>query len=281
VIPARFAYLRPASLAEAVEQLGRHRADAKVLAGGQSLIPLLKLRLSSPRLLVDISGLADLAYVRQEGDHVAIGALTRHHDLAADPVARERAPLLAHAAGRIGDPQIRHRGTVGGSLAHADPAADLPAVLLVYEAQIVAVGPRGERRIPCTDFFTGLLGTALAPDEIIREIRVPALAGAGWSFQKLARRAIDWATVGVAALWRDDTRRVALMSMAPTSLRARGVERALARGASPGEAAAAVLEGAEPPTDSWASGGYRARVARVLTAAALDEAQRRWRLRSS
>jgi carbon-monoxide dehydrogenase medium subunit len=264
-----------------VEQLGRHGADAKVLAGGQSLIPLLKLRLASPRLLVDIGGLADLAYVRHEGSHVAIGALTRHHDLAASQVVRERAPLLAHVAARIGDPQIRHRGTVGGSLVHADPAADLPAVLLAYEAQIIAVGPRGERRIPSTDFFTGFFDTVLGPDEIVSEIRVPVLAGAGWSFQKLARRAIDWATVGVAALWRDDTRRVALMSMAPTSLRARGVERALAQGAGTVEAAAAVLEGADPPSDSWASAGYRARVARVLAAAALDEAERRWRLRSS
>jgi carbon-monoxide dehydrogenase medium subunit len=277
----RFAYLRPAALAEAVEQLGRHQTDAKVLAGGQSLIPLLKLRLASPRLLVDIGGLAELAYIRDEDDHLAVGALTRHHDLAASRVVRERAPLLAHAAARIGDPQIRHRGTVGGSLAHADPAADLPAVLLAYEAQIIAVGPRGERRVASTDFFTGLLVTALAPDEIVTEIRVPALAGAGWSFQKLARRAIDWATVGVAALWGDDTRRVALMSMAPTTLRARGVERALAAGAGPAEAAAAALEGTEPPTDSWASAGYRARVARALVAAALDEAERRWRLRSS
>jgi carbon-monoxide dehydrogenase medium subunit len=264
-----------------VDQLGRYRADAKVLAGGQSLIPLLKLRLASPQVLVDIGGLADLAYVRHQGGHLAIGSLTRHHDLAVSPVVLEHAPLLAHVAARIGDPQIRHRGTIGGSLAHADPAADLPAVLLAYEAELVAIGDRGERRIASTDFFTGFFETVLGPEEILSEIRVPVLAGAGWSFQKLARRAIDWATVGVAALWRDDTHRVALMSMAPTALRARGIERALAEGASTTEAAAAVLEGADPPTDTWASAAYRARVARVLAATALDEAAHRWRLRSN
>jgi carbon-monoxide dehydrogenase medium subunit len=268
-------------LAEAVEQLDRHRADAKLLAGGQSLIPLLKLRLASPQVLVDIGGLADLAYVRHEGGHLVIGSLTRHHDLATSTLARELTPLLAQVAAQIGDPQIRHRGTIGGSLAHADPAADLPAVLVAYEAEIVAVGHRGQRRIPSTDFFTGFFETVLGPDEIVSEIRVPVLAGAGWSFQKLARRAIDWATVGVVTLWGDDVRRVALMSMAPTPLRARGVERALAEGASAAEAAAAVLEGADPPTDSWASAGYRARVARAMAAAALDEAERRQRSRWS
>lgn len=260
-----------------MEQLSQHGADAKLLAGGQSLIPLLKLRLASPSVLVDLGGLADLAYVRHESGHLAIGSLTRHHDLATSPVVREFTPLLAHTAAQIGDPQIRHRGTIGGSLAHADPAADLPAALLVYEAELVALGPRGERRIPSTEFFTTFLETVLAPDEILREIRVPVLGRSGWSFQKLVRRAIDWATTGAVALWADNTRRVALMSMAPTPLRARGIERALAAGASTTAAAAEVLEGADPPTDTWASAAYRARVARVLAAAALDEAEQRWK----
>lgn len=277
MIPARFGYRRPASLVEAIEQLGAHRDDAKALAGGQSLIPLLKLRLACPRILVDLGGLRELSYVRREKGELAIGALTRHHDLATHPLVREHAPLLAEAASRIGDPQIRHRGTIGGSLAHADPAGDLPAVLLAYEAEIIARGLGGERRIPSTTFFTGFFQTLLAPDEIIREVRVPVLVGAGWSFQKFARRAIDWATVGVVVLRGEDFQRVALMSMAPTPLRARGVERALGAGASPVEAAALVGEGAEPPSDAWASVAYRARVARVLVGVALEEAERRRR----
>jgi carbon-monoxide dehydrogenase medium subunit len=277
LIPAKFGYLRPASPAEAVERLAEHGGDAKVLAGGQSLIPLLKLRLAHAKVLVDIGGLSGLAYVRREGDQLAIGSLTRHHELARNTLARQLAPLLAHAASQIGDPQIRHRGTIGGSLAHADPAGDLPAVLLAYEAEIVVFGRRGERRILSTEFSTGFFETVLGPDEIIREVRVPVIEGAGWSFQKFVRREIDWATVGVVALSGSGMRRVALMSMAPTPLRARGVERALVAGASAAEAAASVLEGAEPPTDAWASAAFRARVARVLAAAALEEAERRRR----
>jgi carbon-monoxide dehydrogenase medium subunit len=272
VIPAAFAYERPASVEEAVELLAAHEDDAKLLAGGQSLIPLLKLRLALPELVVDIGRLDELAGVRDQGDHLAVGALTRHHDLARDPLVRAHAPLLAHAAGQVGDPQVRHRGTLGGSLAHADPAGDLPAVLLAYEGTAVARGPRGERAIPAAELFSGFLESALAPDEVLCEVRVPKLGPVGWSFQKLTRRTIDWATVGVAALHGDGLTRVALISMGPTPLRAHEVERRLAGGASPAEAAAAAAEGTEPTSDAWASAWYRQRMATVLVRRALEEA---------
>ncbi len=281
MIPAPLAYARPGSLDEAVGLLAEHDGDAKPLAGGQSLIPLLKLRLATPALLVDLGRLAGLAGVRDQGDHLAVGALTLHHDLAGDAVAREHAPLLAFAAAQVGDPQVRHRGTLGGSLAHADPAGDLPAVLLAYEATLVAVGPAGERAIPVTEFFTGFLECALAPDEVLREVRVPKLGPVGWSFQKFSRRAIDWATVGVAALHGPGLQRVALVSMGPTPLRARAVEERLADGATPAEAAEAAADGTEPTGDAWASAWYRRRLARVLVHRALEEAGlRRYRPRS-
>jgi aerobic carbon-monoxide dehydrogenase medium subunit len=274
VIPAAFAYARPASVEEAVELLAAHD-DAKLLAGGQSLIPLLKLRLALPELVVDIGRLAELDGVRDGGDHLVVGALTRHHDLTRDPLVREHAPLLAHAAGQVGDPQVRHRGTLGGSLAHADPAGDLPAVLLAYEGTAVARGPRGERAIPAAELFSGFLESSLAPDEVLCEVRVPKLGPVGWSFQKLTRRAIDWATVGVAALHGDGLARVALISMGPTPLRAHAVERRLAGGASPAEAAEAAAEGTEPTSDAWASAWYRQQMASVLVRRALEEAAAR------
>jgi aerobic carbon-monoxide dehydrogenase medium subunit len=278
VIPAPFAYARPSSLEEAIGLLAEHGGDAKALAGGQSLIPLLKLRLAAPELLVDLGGLAGtdgLAGVRDQGGHLAIGALTRHADLATDPVAAEHAPLLGFAAGHVGDPQVRHHGTLGGSLAHADPAGDLPAVLLAYEATLVARGPRGEREIPATEFFTGFLETALEPDELLVEVRLPKLGpGVGWSFRKFTRRAIDWATVGVAVLRGPEVRRVALASMGPTPLRARSVEERLAAGATPAQAADAAAEGTEPTSDVWASAWCR-RLATVLVRRALEDAATR------
>lgn len=279
MIPAAFAYARPSSLDEAVGLLAEHGGDAKALAGGQSLIPLLKLRLAAPDLVVDLGGLAradGLAGVRDLGDHLTVGALTRHADLAADPVAAEHAPLLAFAASHVGDPQVRHHGTLGGSVAHADPAGDLPAVLLAYEATLVARGPHGQREIPVTDFFTGFLETALEPDELLIQVRVPKLGPeVGWSFRKFTRRAIDWATVGVAALHGPDVQRVALVSMGPTPLRATAVERRLAAGAGPAEAAEAAANGTEPTSDAWASAWYRRRLATVLVRRALEEAATR------
>jgi aerobic carbon-monoxide dehydrogenase medium subunit len=279
VIPAAFAYERPGSLAEAVGLLAEHGDDAKALAGGQSLIPLLKLRLAAPELVVDLGDLAradGLAGVRDQGDHLAVGALTRHAALAADPLAREHAPLLADAASHVGDPQVRHLGTIGGSLAHADPAGDLPAVLLAYEATVIARGVGGERELPVAGLFTGFLETALAPDELLVEVRVPKLGpGTGWSFHKFTRRAIDWATVGVAALRGPGLERVALVNMGPTPLRAAAVEDRLAAGASAAEAAEGTAEGTEPTSDAWASAWYRRRLATVLVRRALDEAATR------
>jgi aerobic carbon-monoxide dehydrogenase medium subunit len=275
VIPASFAYARPGSVDEAVALLAERDGEAKLLAGGQSLIPLLKLRLAAPALLVDIGRLGELEYVRDEGGWLAIGALTLHHDLARDRLLREHAPLLAHAAGRVGDPQVRHHGTIGGSLAHADPAGDLPAVLLAYEGALVARGQHGERRIPATEFFTGFLESSLAPDEVLCEVRIPKLGPVGWSFQKFTRRAIDWATVGVAVLHGQGLARVGLVSMGPTPLRARAVEARLAEGASAVEAAELAAEGTEPTSDAWASAWYRRRLARVLVRRALEEAAAR------
>ncbi|HEX8861601.1 MAG TPA: xanthine dehydrogenase family protein subunit M [Actinomycetes bacterium] len=279
MIPAAFAYERPGSLGEAIGLLAEHGDDAKALAGGQSLIPLLKLRLAAPELVVDLGDLAQadgLAGVRDQGDHLAIGALTRHAALAGDPLAAQHTPLLADAASQVGDPQVRHFGTLGGSLAHADPAADLPAVLLAYEATMVARGPHGQRELPVAEFLTGFLETALQPDELVVEIRVPKLGpGIGWSFRKFTRRAIDWATVGVAVLRGPGLERVALVNMGPTPLRAAAVEEALLAGAAVHEAAEAATEGTEPTSDAWASAWYRRRLAPVLVRRALEEAATR------
>jgi carbon-monoxide dehydrogenase medium subunit len=271
MIPAAFDYVRANSAEEAVSLLSSHGEDAKLLAGGHSLIPLMKLRLASPSVLIDVGRLSDLSYVRDGGDHIAIGALTRHRDVETSDVLQSQVPILAHVAGMVGDPQVRHRGTIGGSLAHGDPASDLPAVVLALGGTLVARGPSGERQIPAGEFFTGFLETALAPDELLTEIRVPKVAGAGWSFQKFNRRALDWAIVGVAAV-RNGTTGVALVNMGATPLRAGAVEQALAQGASAADAARAAAEGTEPPTDLNASPEYRRHLAQVLVRRALEEA---------
>ncbi|MGZ7008010.1 MAG: FAD binding domain-containing protein, partial [Ilumatobacteraceae bacterium] len=201
MIPAAFDYVRASSADEAISLIGQHGDDAKFLAGGHSLLPLMKLRLAQPSVLVDIGRISDLSYIRDAGDHIAIGALTRHMDLETSSVLAEHVPLLAHAAGHVGDPQVRHRGTIGGSIAHSDPASDLPATTLALGATYVAHGPNGTREIAASDFFQGFLETALASDELLTEIRVSKMQGAGWNFQKFNRRAQDWAIVGVAA-WR-------------------------------------------------------------------------------
>jgi aerobic carbon-monoxide dehydrogenase medium subunit len=271
VIPAAFEYERPDNLEAAIAALHRHGDDAKLLAGGHSLLPLMKLRLATPAVIVDIGRLRDLDYVRAEGGEVRIGALTRHCDVETSDVLREQAPLLAHVAGQVGDPQVRHRGTIGGSVAHGDPASDLPAALLALRATLVARGPAGERTIAVDDFFTGFLETALAPDEVLTEIRVPVAPGAGWSFQKFNRRAQDWAIVGVAAQL-DGTPGVGLVNMASAPVRAAAVESALAGGASATDAAALADDGLDPPADLNASAEYRRHLARVLTRRALEAA---------
>jgi aerobic carbon-monoxide dehydrogenase medium subunit len=276
MIPAAFDYQRASTVDEAVGLLGEHGDDAKLLAGGHSLLPLMRLRLAAPAVLIDIGRLGDLSFVRSDGGQVRIGALTRHHDLATSDVLREQVPMLAHIAGQIGDPQVRHRGTIGGSMAHGDPASDLPAALLALRGTLVARGPGGDREIPADEMFTGFLETALAPDEVLTEIRVPATGGAPWGFQKFVRRAQDWAIVGCAAVLGDGTSDgpgVGLVNMGATPLRAPGVEEALRSGASPTEAAARADEGTEPPDDLNASAEYRRHLAQVLVRRALESAQ--------
>ncbi len=268
MITAPFDYRRAGSLAEAVELLAEHGADAKLLAGGHSLLPMMKLRLAFPSMLIDIRQVADAAYLRQDGDVLSIGALTRHSDLATSGLARQQAPLLARAASLVGDPQIRHRGTLGGSLAHADPAADLPAAVLASDAVLVALGPSGRREIPAADFFRGYFETALAPEEVLAEIRVPQAAGQGWHYEKFVRRANDWAIVAVATV----AGRIALANLGSTPLRAVAAEQALAAGAGAAEAAELAAEGTEPVTDLNADGSYRRQLARVLTRRALVSA---------
>jgi aerobic carbon-monoxide dehydrogenase medium subunit len=268
VIPAAFDYTRADSPEAAVALLSEHGDDAKLLAGGHSLLPMMKLRLAVPSMLVDIGRLTDLSYVRVDGDEVAVGALTRHCELESSPVLREEVPLLAHVAGLVGDPQVRHRGTIGGSLVHADPAGDLPTAVLALGGTLVVRGPGGTREVAATDFFTGFFETAMEPDEMLMEVRVPRLGGAGWAYEKFTRRAIDWAIVAVAAV----EGRVALANMGPTPLRAAATERALADGASVADAAAVADEGTEPGEDMHAGREYRRHLARLLTRRALTTA---------
>jgi len=268
VIPASFSYVRAESADDAVALLAEYGDDAKLIAGGHSLLPLMKLRLATPSVLVDVARVADLTYVSDGGDHVAIGGLTRHHDVETNPLVRDAVPILGHAAGQVGDPQVRHRGTLGGSLAHGDPASDLPAVVLALGGTIVARGPQGERTISADDFFVDFLETALAPDEVITEVRVPKTNGAGWAFEKFNRRAQDWAIVGVAAVGGPNPG-VALVNMGSKPLRAVTVEEALRAGASPEAAAAHAADGTEPTADLNASVEYRQHLARVLVRRAL------------
>jgi aerobic carbon-monoxide dehydrogenase medium subunit len=272
MIPAAFDYVRADSADAAIAALGEHGEDAKLLAGGHSLLPLMKLRLAAPSVLIDIGRLQDLSYVRDAGDHVAIGGLTRHRDLETSDLLGTEAPLLAHAGGQVGDPQVRHRGTIGGSIAHGDPASDLPAVLLALRATLVARGPGGERTIAVDDFFTGFLETALEPTELLTEVRVPKAAGVGWSFQKLNRRAQDWAIVGVACQGAGPDAGIGLVNMGSTPLRAVAAEAALASGGPATDAAAVADEGTEPSADLNASAEYRRHLARVLVGRALAEA---------
>jgi carbon-monoxide dehydrogenase medium subunit len=277
VIPAPFDYEVAESAEHAVALLGE-REDAKLLAGGHSLLPAMKLRLARPAVLVDVGRLRELAYVRPDGDGIAVGALARHADVAADPLLRERCGIVAHTAGQVGDPQVRHRGTIGGSLAHGDPASDLPAVMLALEADLVVRGADGERTVAARDFFTGVFQTALGPAEMLVEVRVPKLGpSTGWSYLKLSRRAQDWATVAVAAVVERSTgaverAAVGLANMGATPLRASACEQAVAGGASPGGAAELAAEGTEPPSDHTASAEFRRHLARVLTRRALEEA---------
>ncbi len=269
MIPVAFEYVRAESVDDALGHLQTHGDEAKLLAGGHSLLPLMKLRLATPSVLVDVGRLHDLAYIREDGAEIAIGALTRHRDLETSALLAQSVPLLPYAAHQVGDPQVRHRGTLGGTLAHGDPASDLPAAMLALGATVVVQGPSGRRQIAVDDFFVGFLETALGPDEMIVELRVPRLADAAWSFQKFNVRAQDWAIVG-AAVVRNHRTSVALINMGPTPLRAGAVERAIEGGASATDAGAQAAEGTDPPSDLRASSDYRRHLARVLVTRALE-----------
>jgi len=273
VIPAAFDYEVAESADHAVSLLGEHGEDAKLLAGGHSLLPLMRLRLAAPSVLVDIGRIGDLNYVRDGGDHVAVGALTTHEEAHFSELLQRECPILAHAAGEVGDPQVRHRGTVGGSVAHADPASDLPTVLLALDATLVVQGPNGERTVPAADFWKGIFESALGPQDLLTEIRVPKLAGAGWNYQKFHPRAQDWAIVGVAAVASNGDLRVALTNMGETPLRASAVEQALASGSDPAAAAEQALEGTSAPNDALASSEYRQHLAKVLVRRAIEGAR--------
>jgi aerobic carbon-monoxide dehydrogenase medium subunit len=270
MIPAAFEYEVAESVEHARELLGRFGEDAKVLAGGQSLIPAMKLRLSRPSALVDLGRIGELAYVRDDGDWIAIGAMTRYRDLHEDETLRSGCPLLAHAAGEVGDPQVRHMGTIGGAAAHGDPGSDMASVLLALEAELVT---SEGRTIPATEFFQGVFTTALEPTEVLTEIRVPT-GGGGWSYQKFHPRAQDWAIVGVAVATNGGTK-VALTNMGPTPLRAKAVEDALAAGEDPASAARAATDGTEPIDDPFATAEYRRHLVQVLVRRAVEEASGR------
>ena len=274
MIPAAFDYVRADSVEAALSALAEHGDEAKLLAGGQSLLPLMKLRLAVPSVVVDVSRAADLSYIRDDGDALVIGALTRHHDIATSAAVRAGAPVLAHAASLVGDPQIRHRGTIGGSVAHADPSADMPTALLALGASYGVRGPGGDRTVAAGDFATGFLETTLAPDEMLTEVRVPKSSG-GWGYEKFTRRAIDWATVAVAAVRTNGNVTIALANMGPTALRATAVEQAVASGAGTSDAAALAAEGTEPSSDVTASADYRRHLARVLVSRALEQCEER------
>ncbi|WP_419922375.1 FAD binding domain-containing protein [Candidatus Poriferisodalis sp.] len=272
MIPAAFDYVRAGSADEAIALLGEHGDEAKLLAGGHSLLPMMKLRLAVPSVLVDIGRVTDLNYVNDGGDHIAVGALTRHRALETSDLLAAECPILAHVAGEVGDPQVRHRGTLGGSLAHSDPASDLPAAVLALGGTLVAQGPNGSREIAAGDFFTGYFESALADDEMLTEVRVPKAPGAGWNYQKFNRRAQDWAIVGAAAVTVNGGTNVALVNMGSTPIRAAAVEAALTGGASAADAAERAAEGTDAPTDLNATPDYRNHLARVLTRRALEAA---------
>jgi aerobic carbon-monoxide dehydrogenase medium subunit len=282
MIPAQFDYVRPGSVADAVAALVAGGEDAKVIAGGQSLLPLLRLRLAYPTLLVDIGALSSLRGVRDLGDTLEIGALTTHHAVVRDPLLASFCGVLPLAAATVADPAIRHRGTLGGSLAHADPAADVPAVVLALSGVLTVTGPDGSREIPAESFFVDYLTTALRPGEILTSVRVPKL-GSGWGYryEKFQVTAQDWATVGVAALARRVNgsvaeARVGLANMGSVPVRALEVEAAAAGVSATKEALAAAAahadEGTSPPDDLRAKADYRRHLARVLTGRALAAA---------
>jgi aerobic carbon-monoxide dehydrogenase medium subunit len=283
MIPLAFDYEVAESVDHAIDLLGQHGDEAKLLAGGHSLLPIMKLRLAAPAVLVDLGRVGELKYVRDEGDHIAIGAMTRHTDVEHSELLQEQCGLLSYTASLVGDPQVRHRGTIGGSISHGDAASDLPSALLALEGEFKLKGSGGERTVAAADFFQDYLQTDLAPDEVLTEIRVPKLGpNTGWSYKKFNRRAQDWAVVGVAAVVEKSdgnigSARIGLTNMGSTPLRASAAEGALsgADASSLPEASQSADEGASPASDIAASSEYRRHLARVLTRRAVEEAMGR------
>jgi aerobic carbon-monoxide dehydrogenase medium subunit len=275
MIPAAFEYVAPQSVKEVIDLLEKHGDDAKILAGGHSLLPIMKLRLAQPKLLVDIGRIGGLDGIKADGQRVVLGALATHDAVEQNALLKDRCPLLPETAAVIGDMQVRNRGTVGGSLAHADPAADYPATMLALEAEIAATGPKGQRTIKAGDFFVDMLTTALAPNEMITEVRVPALArGTGSAYQKHAHPASGYAVVGVAAVvavngGKCERVAIGITGVSGKAYRAAAVEKALTGQpldeATVAKAAAHAADGIEPQGDLYASGKFRAHLASVYT----------------
>jgi aerobic carbon-monoxide dehydrogenase medium subunit len=282
MIPVAFEYVRPSTVEDAVSALVSAGEDGKALAGGQSLLPVLRLRLAAPSTVVDLGGVASMRGIRIEGGEVVVGSMTTHAQVAGSALLRTEAPLVALTAATVGDRQVRHRGTLGGSLAHADPAGDLPTAAVALDATLVVAGPNGRRTIPARDFFTGIFTTALQPDEVLVEVRFPRMPGWTARYEKFHRTAQAWAVVGVAAAVRRENghiaeARVALTGMGETPVRARSVEAAVAGAADLGtvkSAASHAGEATSPPSDISGSAEYRRHLASVLTARALASAGR-------
>lgn len=281
MIPAAFDYVAPSSVEEAVQTLAQAGEDAKVLAGGQSLIPVLRLRLAAPTVLVDLGKIAELRGVRDDGDAVVVGAMTTHHEVLGDPAIGEHAALLARATRTVADPQVRHLGTFGGSLVHADPAGDLLAPAVALDAEMVIAGRDGRRTVPAVDFFVDLFTTAVQPGEVLVEVRIPKHTGWGAQYEKFNRVAQAWSIVGVAATVRAEggtiaEAKVALTNMANGPVRATGVEQALVGQQASAEtiraAAQHAAEGTDPTTDGNADADFREHLARVLTGRAVSAA---------
>jgi carbon-monoxide dehydrogenase medium subunit len=282
MIPAAFAYARPTTVDEALQAVATGGEDVKIMAGGQSLIPVMRLRLAAPETVVDLGRVAELRGVREEDDAIVIGAMTTHSDVLSDPVIARWAPLIAEATETVADRQVRHRGTFGGALAHADPAGDLPAVALALEAEFVIAGLNGRRTVPAAEFFVDYLTTALEEGELLVEIRVPKLRGTwGMHYEKFNRVAQAWSIVAVAALVRREENviaeaRIGLTNMGPTPLRAAAAEAALVGVPATREAVAAAAEraadGTSPSSDLNAQADYRQHLATVLTRRAVTVA---------
>ena len=271
MIPAPFRHIAVRSIEETISALTEYGDEAKVIAGGQSLLPLMRLRLAAPTVLLDLAGLG-LGNIRTEatdsGIELVIDAMASYRNVAASPIAQEHAPLLSRAASLVGDPQVRNRGTLGGGVAHADPASDVSCALLALNARAVVMGPTGQREVGFDDLFVGFWTSTIAADELLTQIRIPSARGTGWSYQKFTIRSQDWALVGAAVCGG----RVALASMATQVIRAHSTEAALAAGASLADAAAVADEGSDPPADLRGSAAYRRHLARVLVGDALREA---------